>query len=152
MRVARGDGNESQALARRALTGPLGLLGDLWPALAIAAVIFVLSSLPLQAPRAAPDWSDTAAHVVLFGALCAALRRAWLRRGWARAALGPAALTIWYGAIDEAHQAFVPGRSPDWRDVLADGLGALAALALAAWTVGTRAGRLRRGALGPPPA
>lgn len=139
-------------MARRALTRSRGLLGDLWPALAVAAVIFVLSSLPLQGPQAAPDWSDAAAHMALFGALCAALRRAWLRRGWARAALGPVTLTVLYGVVDEAHQAFVPGRSPDWRDVLADGLGALAALTLAARVTWTRPGRPGCGTLGPPPA
>lgn len=130
--------------ARPAPRSDGGLLGDLWPALAIAALIFVLSSLPLQAPQAAPDWSDSAAHVALFGALCAALRWAWLRRGWALAVLGPAALTVCYGVLDEAHQAFVPGRSPDWRDVAADGLGALVALGLAAWSGRMAAGGAHR--------
>jgi VanZ family protein len=29
-------------------------------------------------------------------------------------------VTLLYGALDEFHQLFVPGRSPDWRDLLAD--------------------------------
>ncbi|HWB72488.1 MAG TPA: VanZ family protein [Egibacteraceae bacterium] len=129
-----------------------GLLGDLWPALAIAALIFVLSSLPLRAPQAAPGWSDTAAHMTLFGALCVALRWAWLRRRWALAALGPVALTVCYGVLDEAHQAFVPGRSPDWRDVAADGVGALVALLLTVRTGRMGAGGARRKAPGRFPA
>ena len=33
-------------------------------------------------------------------------------------------LATLYGAFDEVHQAFTPGRSPDVRDVVADCLGA----------------------------
>ena len=32
-----------------------------------------------------------------------------------------------YGAFDEWHQLYVPGRSADWFDVLADAIGAIAA-------------------------
>ncbi|MCC3372955.1 VanZ family protein [Cohnella sp. REN36] len=35
-----------------------------------------------------------------------------------------------YGATDEWHQAYVPGRSPDWADLLHDGIGALVAAVL----------------------
>ena len=33
-------------------------------------------------------------------------------------------LSIVYGVTDEFHQAFVPGRSPDFKDLINDGLGA----------------------------
>ncbi len=36
--------------------------------------------------------------------------------------------TVAYGASDEFHQSFVPGRHSDWQDLLADALGATLAL------------------------
>jgi VanZ family protein len=39
-------------------------------------------------------------------------------------------LCVIYAASDEYHQAFVPGRSSDWRDVLSDAAGTAAGLAL----------------------
>ncbi|MEZ4273606.1 MAG: VanZ family protein [Myxococcota bacterium] len=33
-------------------------------------------------------------------------------------------ITILYGLVDEFHQSFVPGRSPDLLDALADAAGA----------------------------
>ncbi len=34
-------------------------------------------------------------------------------------------LTSFYGLLDEFHQSFVPGRTPDWHDILADLVGAI---------------------------
>lgn len=64
------------------------------------------------------------AHVVAY----AGLAFAW----WAALATGTRALrarwvvglTLLYGAADEWHQSFVPGRSCSWVDVVSDGLGA----------------------------
>ncbi len=39
-------------------------------------------------------------------------------------------LCVVYAISDEYHQAFVPGRSSDWRDVLSDAAGTAAGLAL----------------------
>lgn len=64
------------------------------------------------------------AHVVAYAALAfawwAALttRERTLRPGWV------VGLTLLYGAADEWHQSFVPGRSSSWVDVVSDGLGA----------------------------
>jgi hypothetical protein len=44
-------------------------------------------------------------------------------------------LAVLYGVSDEWHQSFVPGRSPDALDVLADGLGAAVA-GTVLWFVG----------------
>ncbi len=67
--------------------------------------------------------------------LAGALRASGVRT--ARAALLALALASLYGASDELHQAFVPTRSCDPRDWLADtlgaGLGALLFAALASW-------------------
>ncbi len=38
-----------------------------------------------------------------------------------------------YGISDEYHQSFIPGRSPDWHDIVADTTGAL--LAVIGWKV-----------------
>lgn len=43
-----------------------------------------------------------------------------------------------FAASDEIHQAFVPGRTPDIRDLLVDVAGILLALALIRWLAGRR--------------
>ena len=46
------------------------------------------------------------------------------------------AVTVIYGATDEWHQSFVPGRTPDINDLLADAVGAFAAVMLVkAWDI-----------------
>lgn len=40
------------------------------------------------------------------------------------------AVCVLYGATDEWHQAYVPNRTPDWNDLLHDGIGAAAACVL----------------------
>jgi VanZ family protein len=37
-------------------------------------------------------------------------------------------LCVLYGMTDEIHQCFVPGRSPEWRDWIADAVGSLAGI------------------------
>lgn len=95
----------------------------LWwlPALGIMAAIWWLSSgsdtpgPPLRHPL---DW---AAHFTAYFALAYALGRATGRREWALV------LAAWFGALDEVHQAFVPGRDAgvtDWLfDLAGSGLG-----------------------------
>jgi VanZ family protein len=61
---------------------------------------------------------------LVFGALA--------RLGTARAALLASAIAGAYGATDEWHQSFVPGRSADRFDLVADVVGAAAGAALAA--------------------
>lgn len=107
-----------------------------------AALIFWLSSSP-DAQGGADvlgllPFGDKLAHALAFGVLATF---AYLASGRFWLALGLAAA---YGLTDELHQAFVPGRSPDVRDWLADALGAL--LALSAVRYLTQA---RRGASGP---
>jgi len=109
--------------------------GPLWIVLTLAycSVIFYLSSLPdrdLPAP-AWLDWSgsDKAVHMVIFGGL-AGLVSVGLRRSNPAPVsrrllfLGPVLFAVLYGISDEFHQAFVPMRSPDALDLLADAAGA----------------------------
>ncbi len=73
-----------------------------------------------------PPW-DKLYHASNFGVLAALLYlatgRVWLA----------ASLASLYGVLDEVHQAFVPGRSSDAGDWLADTTGALIAVLLFAW-------------------
>ncbi len=97
--------------------------------------IFLLSSRspdelqPLDAFAWMGVARDIAGHLVLFGVLGSLLLAAtwsWVRRP--RSMLRLVALTIAigtsYGALDEYHQSFVPGRSATISDVLVDGIGA----------------------------
>lgn len=114
----------------------------LWlPVAAYMAALFWLSSRPVL-PEASllPDWlnHDWLHHGLAYAGLALVTLRAV--RG-DRARIGVAALFIaWliatvYGITDELHQAFVPGRTPDIRDVVADAAGAALALG-GAWAWG----------------
>ena len=90
------------------------------PAVLWAAVLFLLSEVS-GVPRGLDvPYLDKVAHFFLYGVLGAAL-------GWGQR-VSPAAIPHWvlvavgiaYGAIDEWHQSFVPGRSPDPWDFLVD--------------------------------
>lgn len=107
----------------------------LWgPALAYAAAIFGFSSL--SAPPAPPQQlTDKHVHFLVFGGFALVLLRAWAGGRWAAVTLGASArvavVAIVYGAIDEWHQWFVPGRHADVLDLVADALGVVLAVGLA---------------------
>jgi VanZ family protein len=114
------------------------------PALAWAAVLFALSSIPGGALPPDPGWqTDKLVHGVLYLVLGLLCRRAL----GARAGLTPAqlaaaatALATVYGVSDELHQLLTPRRSCDWRDVVADAVGALIGTGLA--TLFSRRGKI----------
>ena len=107
-------------------------------ALAWCALIFVLSSRPL----AAPGWldsiplADKVAHFLIYAALAWFTARALSREPGAfvrgHALILAAVWAALYGASDEWHQSFVPGRTPALADWAADVLGAAAAMTLCA--------------------
>jgi VanZ family protein len=84
------------------------------------------SDLP-DVPRSPPDWL---LHGIEFGLLAGACLYGATRgfhphhrsRGAALLALS---ISMVYGAIDELHQSFVPGRDVSLRDWTADSIGAL---------------------------
>ena len=101
----------------------------LWlvPALACMAAIFWASSIPGRDLVLPFELKDKVLHAVAFGVLagawCAGLRWGF---GWsvARSALWAVGISALYGVSDELHQAFVPGRSCEALDAVADCVGA----------------------------
>jgi VanZ family protein len=75
--------------------------------------------------------ADKVAHAVAFGLLAVLTARALRAAGWgaARILVAAALAASLYGAMDEWHQSFVPGRDPDPWDWAADTAGALAGAA-----------------------
>jgi VanZ family protein len=124
-------------------TGPAArAAGNEWRWAIVAAymlALFTASSGPGVALPPGRNW-DKVLHAGAFGVL--ALLSAWaLTRGRLRAATWPVLLAaclvaILYGATDEFHQSFVPGRDADVFDLVADALGAFAAAgAIRAWGI-----------------
>jgi VanZ family protein len=98
------------------------------PALLIAGVIWFLSSQStLPQPKGILGW-DKLQHLAVFAVLAATVGlwvppAFWKRRS-VLALLLAALVSSAYGAIDELHQYFVPGRYNSFCDWLADTLGA----------------------------
>jgi len=116
------------------------------PALAYAAIIFALSSQSDPLPFLPPEiflqdkLLHAAEYAVLGGLLVRALHLAGLRPSVALVVAVVVASA--FGATDEFHQSFVPGRNSDVADWLADTLGATigAVLVTAALRLPGRAG------------
>ena len=113
------------------------------PAWAMMVIIFVLSSMS-QLPRVPGgfDVDDGVAHAVAYGVLAALLLRGLtggaLRRVSVEAAWLAVLLATLYGVTDEVHQRFVPGRTAEVADLIADAVGAIAAAGLIwAWSIVT---------------
>ena len=114
----------------------------LWfPVFLYAVAIFVASGMsrPPLPGRVGDKWAHTTAYAG-FGLLTL---RAVAGGEWAGVTAGrcvmAAGLVVLYGASDEMHQAFVPRRNADIRDLAADAAGATAGVA-AMWLLA----RLRR--------
>src|SRR5262245_47201122 len=111
----------------------------LWaPVVAYMALIFFFSGL--SQPPAPSNVSDKTLHAAAYFVLGLLAVRAVLggvprfvtRRGAVVAML----IAIGYGAFDEVHQWFVPGRNADVLDLLADGAGVVAAVVVCwAWGI-----------------
>jgi VanZ family protein len=106
------------------------------------ASIWVLSSMTLVVPVIAHfPFRDKGVHFCVYALLSLLVIRAarvtWPKRSALRVAVFGALVTTLWGLSDELHQAFVPGRSSELLDLLADALGATAgALVIGAfWAV-----------------
>jgi VanZ family protein len=107
------------------------------PAIVWAAFIFTCSSLPgTTYPSTDLPNADKLVHIVLYGVLAAlAVRGLAVPAEQARSALRlwlvAAAVAALYGVTDELHQIFIPFRSADVEDAVADAAGALLGAGLA---------------------
>ncbi len=120
-----------------------------WQAFAALSLTAVLLLLPGSALAALADWlaladtpgpqvsgSDKFVHAFLFGLCGLTSLRAWgaQRSHTVRTVL---ALTL-FAVATEVLQLWVPGRSASLGDLVADLLGVLAGMVLAAWTMRSR--------------
>lgn len=114
----------------------------LWaPPALLAALLFYVSSRPVPGALAPPAGLDKVVHFAVYAVLGAFCARAFEGAGVRAAVLWGAALASAWGVLDEVHQSFVPARSAEALDALADAAGSLAGAA--AWSWGAR--RLREG-------
>jgi len=113
---------------------------SLWlPVIGLAALIFFLSSFE-HLPSPPGPYSDKWEHIAMYGLLSTLIVRAMAGGRW----LGVRTSVFWsavvlatlYGVSDEVHQSFVPGRTADVADVVADAIGAVVAAGLLlAWAI-----------------
>lgn len=105
------------------------------PAVCLMVAIYLVSESSYP-PRLLVSVSDVAAHAVAYAALAAAMLRGLAGARRSGVTVGTVilavALATAYGVADEIHQSYVPGRSPELRDVAVDALGATAG-AVAGW-------------------
>jgi len=98
------------------------------PAIALCAIIFLQSCF--ATPDVLPGWpfQDKVLHAGVYGMLGALWVRAfntlkpWRGRVWPLLVTGVVLATL-YGLSDEWHQSFVPARTADAADLLADFIG-----------------------------
>ncbi|HXY31879.1 MAG TPA: VanZ family protein [Gemmatimonadaceae bacterium] len=102
------------------------------PPLLWAAFILVLTSIPgSMIPSVGIPNLDKLVHLTLYGVLGLLTARAVWRPGAKRVALTVALGISLFGALDEWHQQFIPGRSMEVLDWTADTLGAACGIAVA---------------------
>jgi len=93
-------------------------------------LIWTLSSFTFDAPIEHVPLRDKGVHFAEYGMLGFLVAHATLRTWPGHHVLRTAALaiciTVLWGWLDEIHQAFVPGRSSDALDLVADTIGAVA--------------------------
>ncbi len=92
----------------------------------------IFASSEFHVPGLLQDVSDQVLHLACYAFLCAL---AWYALGtYFPSPRHPARLTfsvvyaIFFGIVDELHQAFVPFRTPSVADITADAIGAIVAI------------------------
>lgn len=107
------------------------------PAFCWAAGIWLASSTTWHAETPSLGWwptwlpADKVLHATVFGVLAALLALPVRHKSSVALGLCWLGAALW-GALDEVHQGYVPGRTQDPWDWLADAVGALAAVLLVA--------------------
>ena len=97
------------------------------PAASYMLLIWILSSIPTAFRFEFVPFKDKGVHFIEYGVLAAllahAMRGTWPDWRWVKIFLAAWSVAAFWGLLDEIHQAFVPGRVSEVRDVLADTLG-----------------------------
>jgi VanZ family protein len=124
-----------------------GFLLYLFPRIFYSLYLIMMSSFTAPpTPTFGLEWGDKITHAGAFGLMMLATFRAvrWLLRSRTlRMQLTVAVLyCMLYGASDEIHQYFVPGRQCDIFDWLADSTGALLGALFITLTIGRALGRV----------
>ncbi len=98
------------------------------PMLVVMGTIFYLSSQSFSnTPLPFPGF-DKIVHITIYAVLGATVlfaQSSETREKTLKSVVWVVAIATLYGLSDEFHQSFVPGRSPDVLDVLADSVGAV---------------------------
>ncbi|MGE5692433.1 MAG: VanZ family protein [Candidatus Zixiibacteriota bacterium] len=96
------------------------------PPLGYALLIFGLSSIESASlPSLRFAWSDKFIHLGEYGLFGFLFARLFVQLGWKHPYLWAALIASFYGATDEIHQFYVPGRTMEVYDWVADTLGGL---------------------------
>jgi len=104
----------------------------------MAALFYVQSLSTLPSPPG--NLTDKHEHFFFYGILAALALRALAKGEWRgitlRRVMSAIAISSLYGVSDEFHQRFVPGRSYEVLDMVADAVGSAAAAGLLwAWSI-----------------
>ncbi len=110
----------------------------LLPALVHAVLIYYLSSRPVLIHGPDIPHFDKLVHIGIFGLLAAlvawGLFRAFPMLSTRRVLTLTVLVGVFYGGLDEIHQYFVPHRSSDPLDLVADAVGTLAVVGGIWWS------------------
>ncbi len=103
------------------------------------AAIFGVSSM-LSPPEPPGNVPDVGAHAAAYAVLAMLVLRGITDRHWRgvtfAAVISAVLVSALYGVTDEWHQSFVPGRTAEARDLVADTIGAMAGAAVVwAWSI-----------------
>jgi hypothetical protein len=103
------------------------------PPILWACLIFISSSRTVPGTSEI-HWQDffvkKTAHIIVYAILSLLMYRGFLKSGYDNKKAGYLAIltSVLYGATDEFHQSFTPGREPTLRDVIFDTIGAALAI------------------------
>lgn len=103
-------------------------------------ILFILTSLPTGLAIETRDVSDKLLHFGAYGLLSVLLHlNMYFQNKFIRLKNSPATFTLViasiYGLIDEIHQMFVPGRSAEFLDWVADFSGSLLAVLITGYII-----------------
>ena len=112
---------------------PPDRITHLVPMIVIMGVIFFLSHQPGDNLYMPPfPWFDKVAHMAVYAVLGVTVLYAFHSRlqseRMVQASLLTLSICLFYGIGDEFHQSFIPGRFASFGDVVADTMGAVAAI------------------------